>query len=56
VTEGADRTQLLREIAHWRDAVDALGDLDVVASPEAWARLEGYLRLQIRSGHASSKA
>jgi hypothetical protein len=49
VTDGADRTQLLREIAHWRDAVDALGDLDVVASPEAWARLEGYLRLQIRS-------
>ena len=30
MTEDADRLQLLREIVHWRDAVDALADLDVV--------------------------
>jgi hypothetical protein len=50
VTEpDAARVQLLAEIAHWRDAVRSLGDLDTVASPDAWARLEGYLRVQLRA-------
>jgi hypothetical protein len=44
----ASRDQLAAELAHWRYAVDALADLDVVASPAAWAGLEHYLRLQVR--------
>ena len=43
------RAQLLAELAHWRDAVRALADLDTVAAPEAWGRLEGYLRVQLRA-------
>jgi hypothetical protein len=46
VTESAD--QLAAELAHWRYAVDALADLDVVASPAAWDGLEQYLRVQVR--------
>jgi hypothetical protein len=49
VTEpSAQREQLAAELAHWRHAVDALADLDVVASPAAWAGLEHYLRIQVR--------
>jgi hypothetical protein len=44
----ASRDQLAAELAHWRYAVDALADLDVVASPAAWAGLEHYLRVQVR--------
>ena len=44
----ATSDQLAAELAHWRYAVDALADLDVVASPAAWAGLEHYLRLQVR--------
>jgi hypothetical protein len=39
----------LAELAHWREAVRALADLDTVASPEAWGRLEGYMRMQLRA-------
>jgi hypothetical protein len=49
VTEDASRTQLLGEIAHWRAAVRALANLEEVAAPEAWARLESYLRVQLRA-------
>jgi hypothetical protein len=48
VTEPAARDQLAAELAHWRYAVDALADLDVVASPAAWAGLEQYLRVEVR--------
>ncbi|GIF23449.1 hypothetical protein BJ973_004061 [Actinoplanes tereljensis] len=40
--------QLTAELAHWRYAVDAMADLDIVASPVAWDGLEQYLRLQVR--------
>jgi hypothetical protein len=43
-----DRAQLGSEIAHWRYAVEALEDLDALASPAAWAGLEDYLRLELR--------
>jgi hypothetical protein len=43
------REQLGAEIAHWRYAVDALQDLDLLASPAAWAGLEVYLRTGLRS-------
>jgi hypothetical protein len=44
----AARDQTAAELAHWRYAIDALADLDVVASPAAWAGLESYLRAQVR--------
>jgi hypothetical protein len=40
--------QLGAEAAHWRQAIEALADLESVASPEAWSGLEHYLRLQVR--------
>lgn len=40
--------QLLAEIAHWQFAVEALGDLEMVASPAAWEALERYLHEQVR--------
>jgi len=42
------RAQLASEIAHWRHAAGALSDLDVIASPAAWAGLEQYLSTQVR--------
>ena len=49
----AMREQLTAELAHWRYAVDALADLDVVASPEAWAGLEQYVRVRLRDRMAA---
>ncbi|RZU76724.1 hypothetical protein EV384_5400 [Micromonospora kangleipakensis] len=46
MTDSTD--QLAAELAHWRYAVDAMADLDVVASPAAWDGLEQYLRVQVR--------
>lgn len=43
-----ERAQLAAEIAHWRNAVDALADLDTIAAPAAWAGLEEYLRMRVR--------
>jgi hypothetical protein len=40
--------QLAGDLAHWRAAAHALGDLDAVAAPAAWAALESYLGLQLR--------
>jgi len=45
---GPEREQLAAEVTHWRFAADALADLDAVASPSAWAGLEGYLRMRVR--------
>lgn len=42
------RRQLGNEVAHWQQAVDALADLDEVASPQAWASLEDYLQRRVR--------
>ena len=47
-TDPAADRQLAGELAHWRTAVDALADLDVVAAPAAWASLEDYLQRGIR--------
>lgn len=45
-----DQTQQLRaEVTHWRLAADALADLEVVASPAAWAALEQYLHHRVRA-------
>jgi hypothetical protein len=50
VTESdANRAQLASEIAHWRQAVAALGDIDALSSPAAWAGLEEYLSLGLRT-------
>jgi hypothetical protein len=48
VTDGADRRQAAAEVSHWRLAVEALAELDAVASPEAWGALEQYLRRNVR--------
>ncbi|HEY0167648.1 MAG TPA: hypothetical protein VGB75_11465 [Jatrophihabitans sp.] len=37
------------EARHWRRACVGLGELDVAASPGAWAELESYLGLSVRS-------
>src|SRR3954464_10162690 len=42
------RRQLLAELAHWQMAIDELSDLDMIASPTAWAALEQYLQKQVR--------
>jgi len=43
------RTQLGAEIIHWRYAIDALQDLDLLASPTSWSGLEEYLRTGLRA-------
>lgn len=40
---GAGR-QTRAELAHWRVAIEALADLDAIASPDAWTAMEEYLR------------
>jgi hypothetical protein len=45
----AERDTLAAELRHWRQAVIALGDLDAVASPAAWAGLESYLGKSVRA-------
>ncbi len=52
----AARSQLAGEVAHWRDAIDLLGDLDAVASPAAWAGVEVYLRTRVRDRLRASVA
>lgn len=44
----ADRRQLAAEVAHWRLAVDGLGQLETIAAPAAWDALEHYLQHRIR--------
>jgi hypothetical protein len=46
--DGADRRQTAAELAHWQLAVEALADLDTVASPAAWAAMESYLQRRVR--------
>ena len=41
---------LAAELRHWRQAARALGDLDTVATPPAWAGLESYLGKSVRAG------
>ena len=48
VPRTALRSQLARQVAHWRAATVALADLDVVASPAAWAGVERYLDRELR--------
>jgi hypothetical protein len=44
-----ERTTLRSELGHWTAAARALADLDAVAPPAAWARLESYLGRSVRS-------
>lgn len=46
--ESALRTQLSRQLAHWRAAVVTIDDADNFAAVEAWARVERYLNLSLR--------
>jgi hypothetical protein len=48
VTDREVRSQLAAEIAHWRAAAHAIGDLESIASPGAWAGLERYLDRHVR--------
>jgi len=45
---GAELRQIATDLAHWRAAAHALGDLDSVAAPAAWAALERYIGAQVR--------
>lgn len=45
----AVRTQVARQVAHWRAAVISLDDLDNFASLEAWNRLERYLGQSLKA-------
>ncbi|KPM52188.1 hypothetical protein ACG83_31140 [Frankia sp. R43] len=42
------RHQLARQVAHWRAATVALGDLEAFAAPAAWAGVEHYLSRELR--------
>jgi hypothetical protein len=44
----AVREQLAREVVHWTLAARNLADLDELAPPEAWRRLEQYLGVTVR--------
>lgn len=48
MTEPGHR-QLLAELAHWRLAIEGLGQLETVAAPAAWEALEQYLQHRVRS-------
>lgn len=50
----AVRTQVARQVAHWRAAAIALDDLDNFASPDAWRRLERYLGQSLRTNLRSA--
>lgn len=45
----AARAALAEELRHWQRAAVALTDLDLVAAPSAWAALESYLGLAVRT-------
>lgn len=51
---GAVRTQVARQVAHWRAAVIALDDLENFASPDAWNRLERHLGVSLRANLRSA--
>ena len=50
------RTQVARQVAHWRAAVISLDDLENFASAEAWHRLERYLGASLRANLRSAVA
>jgi hypothetical protein len=45
----AVRAVLAAELRHWGTAARALGDLETVAAPGAWAALESYLERAVRN-------
>jgi hypothetical protein len=49
-----ERDTLASEVRHWRGAVEALSDLDVLAPPSAWAGLESYLGRGVRASLSAS--
>lgn len=44
------RSQVLRQINHWEGAAERLDDFEATASPDAWASLERYVGVTLRSG------
>jgi hypothetical protein len=44
------RSQLLRQINHWEGAAERLDDFEASASSDAWASLERYVGVALRSG------
>ena len=44
------RSQVLRQINHWEGAAERLDDFEASASPDAWASLERYVGVALRSG------
>jgi hypothetical protein len=46
--DDAQRAATRAELAHWKGAAQDLADLDVAASPQAWAGLEEYLERGVR--------
>jgi hypothetical protein len=45
----AQRTQVARQVAHWRAAAAAMRDFDAFAPAGAWRELEAYLEATIRT-------
>jgi hypothetical protein len=43
-------SQVLRQLNHWEGAAERLDDFEATASPEAWASLEKYVGVALRSG------
>jgi hypothetical protein len=43
-------SQVLRQLNHWEGAAERLDDFEATASPEAWASLENYVGVALRSG------
>jgi hypothetical protein len=44
------RRQVLRQVNHWEGAAERLDDFEATASPAAWASLERYVGVTLRSG------
>ncbi len=44
------RSQLLRQLNHWKGAAERLDDFEATAAPEAWASLERYVGVTLRGG------
>jgi hypothetical protein len=43
------RRQVLRQLSHWEGAAERLDDFEANASPAAWARLERYVGVTLRT-------
>ena len=50
----AQRTQVARQVAHWRAAVATMADFDAFAPAAAWRELESYLETTVRKELAAA--